>query len=173
MCNPPPPLLSNEDNSPEQEDGANPNHKYFQIKSQYDDPQGDLWCLSSSATTNIVEVDICDITNSRQLWRTNKAGQLRAMNDVGMCMEFFRKKTLRMTACPNDVRYIFVFDMLFGSLLWIKNKADFSKWGIRSITITNFPNRNDPSSQSVFVRKRKDKPLQKWDVVYQENGIGN
>ena len=137
MCNPPPPLLSNKDNSPEQEDGANPNHKYFQIKSQ------------------------------------NKAGQLRAMNDVGMCMEFFRKKTLRMTACPNDVRYIFVFDMLFGSLLWIKNKADFSKWGIRSITITNFPNRNDPSSQSVFVRKRKDKPLQKWDVVYQENGIGN
>lgn len=96
------------------------------------------------------------------------------MNDGGMCMENFQgQKNFRMTACPDDARCVLIFDMLSGSLLWIKNMSDVSQWGLRSIAIMNFPDRNDPSSQRVFVRKRKDKPLQKWDLVYQGNEVDN
>lgn len=170
MCN----SVPNNNNNDDDETGGiglfnNLNlQKYFQLMSQYQDPNGDQWCLSKNATTNNLIVDICDITQPRQLWRTNRAGQLKSMDDDSQCVNNFKsRKVLGMAPCPEIIDHIFVFDMFFQSLLWIPNKADFATYGLRAVSIVGKePRRDDPDSQRVFLRKRKGKPSRTWNVIF-------
>lgn len=165
LCNP----VDDNNNNNNNFNPNNPNpQRYFQIQSQYQDPNGDQWCLSSNSTNDNLIVDLCDITNPRQLWRTNRAGQLHSKHDVSLCVRNFQgQKVLRLTPCPEVVEYTFIYDMFFQSLLWIKNKADFATYGLRAVSIASKePRRDDPSANLAYVQKRKGKPWQNWNVIF-------
>jgi hypothetical protein len=112
-----------------------------------------------------VVAELCDLTKPGQLWTTNAIGELSTMEDKNLCLTNLQGLgVLRMTLCKLSPDQVFVFDIFYQSLLWIKNKAQSAKYGLRALTIITEPNTAD--SSKVYVKTRKGKPMQKWDIVY-------
>ena len=109
--------------------------------------------------------ELCDNAKPGQLWTTNSIGELKTIEDKNLCLTNFQgQKIFKMALCELVPNQVFVFDMFYQSLLWLKNKGQIAKYGMRAITILSEPKTNAPST--VYVKKRKGKPLQKWDFQY-------
>ncbi|GFH49459.1 hypothetical protein CTEN210_05935 [Chaetoceros tenuissimus] len=145
--------------------------QYFQIKSEFNN--GYEWCLSSAPGNDIVGVEVCNLNDSRQLWRTTRKGQLKSKFNPSKCMiNRQAMNILKLEDCRDVVEFVFVYDTFFKSLLWVKNMSDFGQFGLRALTImkTN-PQPGNGSSKRVYVKLRKGKPRQSWNLVYLDNGI--
>ncbi|GFH49458.1 hypothetical protein CTEN210_05934 [Chaetoceros tenuissimus] len=143
--------------------------QYFQIKSEFNN--GYEWCLSSAPGNDIVGVEVCNLNDPRQLWRTTRKGQLKSKFNPSKCMVNRQAMNiLKLEDCGDVVEFVFVYDTFFKSLLWVRNMSDFGQFGLRALTImkTN-PQPGNGSSKRVYVKLRKGKPRQSWNLVYVDN----
>lgn len=147
-----------------------PQSTYFQVVSKFDDPNGHQWCLApeKKEAGEEVSIAICSSMDSRQLWRKDDVGNLLTKRDETLCIKNMQKQNrLNMVICPSSPNYIFMYDALFESLVWLKNKADFLTWGIRVISIKREPLVGVKKTSVVVVQGRNIvNDLQKWTIVY-------
>jgi len=147
-----------------------PQSTYFQVVSKFDDPNGHQWCLApvKKETFDRVSIALCSSMDARQLWRKDDVGNLMTKNDENLCVKNIQKQNrLNMEICRSSPNYIFMYDALFDSLVWLKNKADFLKWGIRVVSIKREPLVGVKSTSVVVIQGRNiTNTLQQWSIVY-------
>ncbi len=136
---------------------------YFLIISEQFDQQGNQLCLANSSEKGEAIVERCDSTKFSQLWTTNAIGELKTKEDNNLCLSNLQgQKVLRMEVCKLIPDQVFVFDYFFNSLLWIKNKHQSAKYGLRALTIIS--DISPDEGAKVYIKKRKGKPTQRWSI---------
>ena len=153
---------------------CNKQKKYFNIVSKHEHNEGVRLCLMRlhPYIGAKVVIDKCDVEKAdRQLWKVDERGQLKPYNKDNLCMRNIRrKKKFAMKRCKkaNSLPgFTFVFDPISDSLIWLKSRTNFMAWGLRAISIIlRDPDIDDISSYNVYVRRRSNDILQKWNIEY-------
>jgi Trypsin./Ricin-type beta-trefoil lectin domain. len=148
--------------------------QHFNVVSEFkedDDDDGQSWCLTrrDAGEGAQVVVEVCK-ESEHQLWNINGRGQMRSFHNKKLCMTNIKgEKKFAMKPCPKrkgNSNFTFIFDPIHNSLIWLSNKANFKRWGLRAVALLDIPSVDDEISKSVHVRKRNDDILQKWRIEY-------
>lgn len=144
--------------------------KLFQVISRLG-TDDEKWCLAVTNSNYGGEVIVkpCDSSDPLQLWSSDSRGLMSTFANPNLCIEndMLEKALLMKTCTPaqQPVEFTFVYDQFHSSLIWLRNKANFSKWGLRAVTVLRTPT-PDISSNTVFVTAREGKENEKWDVYF-------
>lgn len=144
---------------------------YFNIVSKIEGDHGQKWCLTRRSANQGAEViaEVCS-ESEHQLWRIDRRGQMRSFHNRRLCMKnMIKQRKFSMGACSkkrDKMIHTFLFDSINSSLIWLSNKANFSRWGLRAVTLLNIPSADDEASKSVHVRKSNETILQKWNIEF-------
>jgi hypothetical protein len=144
---------------------------YFNVISEFQDDNGLDWCLTRRDANEgaQVVVEICS-ESEHQLWKIDRRGQMRSFHNRKLCMDNIKgRKEFLMKPCrkkKEKSKFTFIFDPVNNSLIWLSNKANVKRWGLRAVALLAIPTLDDEASKSVHVRKRNDDILQKWRIEY-------
>mmetsp|Transcript_9172 Transcript_9172/g.17272 ORF Transcript_9172/g.17272 Transcript_9172/m.17272 type:complete len:440 (+) Transcript_9172:110-1429(+) len=144
---------------------------YFNVVSEFEDDGGLDWCLTRRDNHEEAQVivEICS-ESEHQLWKIDRRGQIRSFHNKTLCIENVKgEKKFSMKPCPTrkeKSKFTFVFDSINKSLIWLNNRANFQRWGLRAVALIDIPLIDNEASKTVHVRERDDDILQKWRIEY-------
>lgn len=144
---------------------------YFQIISRMSSESSLKWCMATTNSTynSRVTVKNCDTSDPQQIWSGDVRGLLHTKSNPNLCIQNVQSENaLIMRTCTpigDPIDSTFVYDQIHKSLIWLRNKGDFSTWGLRAVTLIGIPSDNI-NMNKVFLSKRNGDETQKWDIYF-------